>query len=291
MRTIITIGLDLAKKVFQVHGVDAVGKVVVARKLRRKEVLAFFAKLPACLVGMEACGSAHYWAREIAKLGHNVKLMPPTYVKAYVKRGKTDADDAAAICEAVTRPSMSFVPVKGVEQQGLSMLHSARLQLIGQRTQLINAVRGHLSELGIVAARGLLGLAVIVRDETDQRLPATARVALMILVRQIEIVNTEIAVLESTLRRENKASELGPRLETIPSVGPVIASAFRARVTDPKLFKNGRHLSAWIGIVRERFDRRQGQAEGALQEGRSLSALTSRHRRDDHRAAGEDPPG
>jgi transposase len=216
--------------------------------------LAFFAKLPPCLVGMEACGSAHYWAREIAKLGHNVKLMPPAYVKAYVKRGKTDAGDAAAICEAVTRPSMSFVPVKGVEQQGLSMLHSARSQLIGQRTQLINAVRGHLSELGIVAERGLLGLAelaAIVRDESDQRLPATARVALMILVRQIEIVNTEIAVLESTLRKENKASELGPRLETIPSVGPVIASAFRARVTDPKLFENGRHLSAWIGTVPE----------------------------------------
>jgi transposase len=130
MRTITTIGIDLAKKVFQVHGVDAEGKVVVARKLRRKEVLAFFAKLPPCLVGMEACGSAHYWAREIAKLGHTVKLMPPKYVKAYVKRGKTDAGDAAAICEAVTRPSMSFVPVKGLEQQGLSMLHSARSQLM-----------------------------------------------------------------------------------------------------------------------------------------------------------------
>jgi transposase len=157
MPRVTTIGLDLAKKVFQVHGVDAEGKMVVARKLRRKEVLAFFAKLPPCLVGMEACGSAHYWAREIVKLGHTVKLMPPKYVKAYVKRGKTDAGDAAAICEAVTRPSMSFVPVKGIEQQGQSMLHSARSQLIGQRTQLINAARGHLSELGIIAARGLLG--------------------------------------------------------------------------------------------------------------------------------------
>ena len=187
MRTITTIGIDLAKKVFQIHGVDAEGKVVVARKLRRKEVLAFFAKLAPCLVGMEACGSAHYWAREIAKLGHIVKLMPPKYVKAYVKRGKTDASDAVAICEAVTRPSMSFVPVKGIEQQGLSMLHSARSQLIGQRTQLVNAVRGHLSELGIIAERGLLGLAelaAIVRDESDQRLPATARAALVVLVRQ-----------------------------------------------------------------------------------------------------------
>ena len=236
------------------HGVDAAGKVVVARKLRRKQVLAFFAKLAPCLVGMEACGSAHYWAREISKLGHTVKLMPPKYVKAYVKRGKTDAIDAAAICEAVTRPSMSFVPVKGIEQQGLSMLHSARSQLIGQRTQLINGVRGHLSELGIVAARGLLGLAelaAIVRDESDRRLPVTARAALIVLVRQIEAVSTEIAALDTALRKENNTSELGPRLETIPSVGPVIASAFRARVTDAALFKNGRQLSAWIGLVPE----------------------------------------
>src|SRR5215468_3220899 len=254
MTTITTIGLDLAKKVFQVHGVDAEGVVVVARKLRRKEVLAFFAKLPPCLVGIEACGSAHFWSREITKLGHTVKLMPPKYVKAYVKRGKTDAGDAAAICEAVTRPSMTFVPVKGVEQQGLSMVHSARSQLIGQRTQLINAVRGHLSELGIVAERGLLGLAelaAIVRDESDKRLPEAARASLMILVRQIETLSAEIVSIDSVLSKENKASELGPRLETIPSVGPVIASALRARVTDAKLFKNGRHLSAWIGVVPE----------------------------------------
>src|SRR5262249_18092728 len=234
MTAITTIGLDLAKKVFQVHGVDAEGKVVVARKLRRKDVLAFFAKLAPCLVGMEACGSAHYWGREIAKLGHTVKLMPPKYVKAYVKGGKTDAGDAAAICEAVARPSMTFVPVKGIEQQGLSMVHSARSQLIGQRTQLINAVRGHLSELGIVAARGLLGLAElaeIVRNKKDKRLPVTARAALMILVRQIETVSTEIAAFDNALRKENKASELGPRLETVPSIGPVTASAFRARVT------------------------------------------------------------
>jgi len=254
MTKVTTIGLDLAKKVFQVHGVDAEGKVVVARKLRRKDVLAFFAKLPPCLVGMEACGSAHYWGREIAKLGHTVKLMPPRYVKPYVKRGKTDAGDAAAICEAVSRPSMSFVPVKGVEQQGLSMLHSARSQLIGQRTQLINAVRGHLSEFGIVAARGLLGfaeLAEIVRDKKDHRLPVTARAALMILVRQVEMVSSQIVALDTPLRKENKASELGPRLETVPSIGPVTASALRARVTNAKLFKNGRHMSAWIGIVPE----------------------------------------
>ena len=191
MRIITTIGLDLAKKVFHVHGVDAEGNGVVARRLRRKEVLAFLSNLTACLVGIEACGSAHYWAREIARLGHTVKLIPSRYVKPYVKRGKTDPGDAAAICEAVTRPTMSFVPIKGVEQQGLSMLHSARSQLIGQRTQLTNAVRGHLSEFGIVAERGLLGLAelaAIVRDESDKRLPVAARAALMVLVRQIEMI-------------------------------------------------------------------------------------------------------
>jgi transposase len=170
--------------------------------------------------------------------------------------------------------------LKGLEQQGLSMLHSARSRLIGQRTQVINAMRAHLSELGIIAARGLLGLAepaAIVRDERDHRLPTTARAALIVLVRQIEIISTAIAALDSELRTENKASELGPRLETIPSVGPVIASAFRARVTDPMLFKNGRHLSAWIGIVPEN-DSTGGKVkpEGALQEGRSLSACTTR---------------
>jgi len=254
MTKITTIGLDLAKKVLQVHGVDVEGKVVVARQLRRKEVLAFFAKLSPCLVGMEACGGAHYWAREITKLGHTVKLMPPKYVKAYVKRGKTDAGDASAICEAVTRPSMTFVPVKSIEQQGLSMLHSVRSQLVSQRTQLVNAVRGHLSELGIVAERGVLGLAELaetVRDKSDERLPVAARSALLVMVNQIETLGAEITRVDTALRKENKATDLGRRLETIPSVGPVIASAFRARVTKPELFKNGRHLAAWIGIVPE----------------------------------------
>jgi len=254
MTTISTIGLDLAKKVFQIHGVSVEGRVVVARQLMRKELLAYFEKLPPCLVGMEACGSAHYWAREIAKLGHAVKLMPPKYVKAYVKRGKTDAGDAAAICEAVTRPSMTFVPIKNTEAQGLSMLHSARTLLIGQRTQAINALRGHLSELGIIAERGLLGLAdlaTIVRDKSDARLPAMARGSLLILLRQIEATSAEIAKLDDALRKDNKASELGQRLETVPSIGPVTASAMRARITDPRLFDNGRHLSAWIGLVPE----------------------------------------
>ena len=252
--TITSIGLDLAKKVFQVHGIDSEGKVVVARQLKRKDVVGYFAKLPACLVGLEACGSAHYWAREIAKLGHTVRLMPPKDVKAYVKRGKTDAGDAEAICEAVSRPSMTFVPVKSVAQQGLSMLPSVRSQLVNQRTQIVNAVRGHLSELGLVAERGLRGLAelaAVVRDQSDERLPLTARAALIIRVNQIEMTSVEISKLDQALRQENKANDLGRRLETVPSRGPIIASAFRARVTKPELFKNGRHLAAWIGIVPE----------------------------------------
>lgn len=249
-----TIGVDLAKNVVQVHGVDAHGKIVVARPLRRKQVLAFFAKVPACLVGMEACGSAHHWARELMKLGHSVRLMPPKYVKAYVKRGKTDAADAAAICEAVTRPSMTFVAVKSVEQQGLSMLHSVRRTLIGQRTQAINAMRGHLSELGIVVAQGMLGLAelaAIVRDENDARLPATARAALLILSERIAHASTEIAKLDAVLAGEHKTSEIGRALDTIPSIGPVTASALRARVSDATQFRGGRHLAAWIGLVPE----------------------------------------
>ena len=254
MKEITTIGIDLAKRVFYIHGVDAAGNVVVSRPLRRKDLLAFLAKLPPCLVGMEACGSAHYWAREIAALGHTVKLMPPTYVKAYVKRGKTDAGDAAAICEAVGRPNMTFVLVKSPEQQGRTMLHGVRRLLISDRTRAINALRGHLSELGIIADQGIIGraeLAGIVRDESDNRLPALARMALEALLLQIEALNARIAALDAELRKDNRTSELGRRLETIPTIGPVTASALRARVTNPKFFRNGRHLAAWIGIVPE----------------------------------------
>jgi transposase len=254
MKRITTIGIDLAKNVFQVHGVDAQGNVVVAKQLRRSQVLAFFEKLPPCLVGMEACGSAHYWARELIKLGHTVKLMPPKYVKAYVKRGKTDAIDAEAICEAVQRPTMTFVPVKSVAQQGLAMLHSLRQTLIGQRTQAINAMRGHLSELGVIAAKGYLGLAElaeIVRNESDARLPAMARMALLVDLEQIDGTSARIAKLDAALKAEHKSNELSRRLESVPAIGPIIASALRARVTDARLFENGRHMSAWIGIVPE----------------------------------------
>lgn len=254
MTTVTTIGVDLAKNVFQVHSVDAHGKVVVAKALKRKQMRPFFEKLEPCLIGMEACGSAHYWARELTTLGHTVKLMPPIYVKAYVKRGKTDAGDAEAICEAVTRPSMRFVRAKSVEQQGLAMLHGVRQKLIGQRTQAINAMRGHLGELGVIAAKGMLGqteLARIVRDEKDARLPPMARLALLVLLEQVEHTASQIAKLDVALRHEHKASEISKRLETIPSIGPVTASALRARISDAGQFANGRHMAAWIGIVPE----------------------------------------
>ena len=252
MSKITTIGLDLAKHVFQVHGVDADGVVVVAKSLKRKQVLAFFASLPPCLVGMEACGSAHYWAREIAKLGHTVKLIPPKYVKAYVKRGKTDAIDAEAICEAVTRPTMTFVRIKPAEQQGLCMLHGVRSKLISQRTQMINAFRGHLSELGIIAPQGMMGIAAlaeVVRDAADARLPAIARMTLAVLLRGIEGSDRSIAELDAAIRAGHKACELSRRLETVPGVGPVTASAVRARIGDPHQFENGRHMAAWLGLV------------------------------------------
>jgi hypothetical protein len=206
MIRITTIGLDIAKSIFQVHAIDASNRVVVAKAMRRAQVLAFFAKLEPCLVGIEACGSAHYWAREIGKLGHTVKLMPPKYVKPYVKRGKTDAGDAEAICEAVTRPTMTFVAVKSAEQQALAMLHKVRETLIGQRTQGINAMRGHLSELGVIAPLGLTGLAelaAIVRDEGDMRLPPMARGTLELLLTQIEATGKRIA--ESTNLRRRAA--------------------------------------------------------------------------------------
>ena len=254
MSKITTAGLDLAKNVFQVHGVDQHGKAVVNKPLKRSQVPAFFEKLLPCLVGMEACSSAHYWARELTKLGHTVKLMPPKYVKAYVKRGKTDAIDAEAICEAVTRPSMTFVRAKPAEQQGLCMLHSVRAKLVSQRTQAINALRGHLGEFGVIAPQGMLGiaaLALIVRDTSDARLPGIARVALEALLAQIEGTDAQVARLDEAIRAEHKASEESRRLDTVPGVGPITASAIRARIGDPGQFENGRHMAAWLGLVPE----------------------------------------
>jgi len=249
---ITTIGLDIAKNVFQVHGVDAQDNVVVTRQLRRARLLAFFGRLGPCLVGMEACATAHYWAREIAKLGHEVRLMPPGYVKPYVKRGKNDAADAAAICEAVTRPSMRFVPVKSAEQQGALMMHRTRDLLIRQRTQLINALRGHMAELGLVAAKGREGvgkLMAIVAQDNEERLPACARIAVQTIIGQLGALQHQIAVIERRIHAGHRASEASRRLEAIPGIGVITASALISTMTDPKVFRSGREFAAWVGLV------------------------------------------
>ncbi|MGX5851877.1 IS110 family transposase [Mesorhizobium sp. PL10] len=250
---ITTIGLDLAKNVFQVHGVNAEGNVTVQRRLRRKEVLLFFGGLEPCLVGLEACGSAHFWARELAALGHDVRIMPPSYVKAYVRRGKkNDAADAAAICEAVTRPNMRFVPIKTEVQQTALMLHKSRDLLIRQQNMLINAVRGHAAELGLVAAQGrgkVEDIIAAVEADDDDSLPTLARGALRPLVAQLRTNEKAIAELDAEIKAWHTQNEMSRRLATIPGVGVLTASAIAATVPDPSFFRSGREFAAWLGLV------------------------------------------
>ena len=252
MNEITTVGLDLAKNVFQVHGVDAEGTTVLRKQLRRAQVLAFFSRLPRCLVGMEACATAHYWARELRALGHEVRLMPAQYVKAYVKRNKNDAADAEAICEAVVRPTMRFVPAKTAEQQAAVLLHRGRERLVRQRTMLVNALRGHLAEFGVIAPQGLRNvgrLIAIIRDEEDARLPGLARQVLQVLAVQIEQLEAAIAALEKRLMGWHKSNPVSQRLATIPGIGPIIATAIAAMVAEPSGFRSGREFAAWLGLV------------------------------------------
>lgn len=251
MVEVVTVGLDIAKSVFQVHGVDGGGEAALRRQLRRAQVLPFFAKLPACLVGIEACATAHYWARELAALGHEVKLMAPSYVKPYVKRQKNDAADAEAICEAVTRPTMRFVEVKSPEQQSVMVLHRVRLTLMRQRIQLSNTIRGHMAEFGLVAPIGREGLQGLIKliEAVDPRVPDEARVCLEFLVAQLRLVNLQILETDRRIRTSARSTEVGRRLMSIPGVGPLLASALVASVADPKAFKSGRNLAAWIGLV------------------------------------------
>jgi transposase len=252
MQAVTTIGLDIAKSIFQIHGVDAEGNVVVRRKLKRRYVVAFFQKLPPCLVGIEACASSHHWSRELQALGHTVRLMPPAYVKPYVKRHKNDAADAEAICEAVTRANMRFVATKTPEQQSCLMLHRTRHLFIRQQTAVINAIRAHLAEFGIVAPVGRNGVETlldIVADTTDQRVPEIARACLVALGAQLRMLKARILEFDRLIMAWHRSSEASKRLDEIPGVGPALATALVASVGDPRAFRSGRDFSAWVGLV------------------------------------------
>lgn len=252
MQTITTIGLDIAKSVFQVHGVDAAGQVLIRRQLKRRHVLAFFQKLPACLIGIEACASSHHWSRELQALGHTVRLMPPAYVRPYVKRQKNDATDAEAICEAVARANMRFVPTKTPEQQSGLVLHRTRHLLVRQQTSVINAIRAHLAEFGIVAPVGRKGveeLLHVVTNPADNRVPAIARACLIALGAQLCRLKEQILEFDRLIMAWHRSNELSMKLDEAPGVGPVLATAVVATVADPKSFRSGRNFSAWIGLV------------------------------------------
>lgn len=252
MEAISTVGLDIAKSVFQVHGIDENGQVVVRRQLKRRQVLPFFAKLSHCLIGLEACATSHHWAREITRLDHEVRLMPPRYVKAYLKRNKNDAADAEAICEAVTRPNMRFVPIKTEEQQSVLMLHRTRQLFVRQRTTLINAIRAHMAEFGIVAGVGRNGveqLLGLIANGDDSRIPVPAGACLMALAAQLEMVKRQILEADRRVLAWHRNSKISKRLEAIPGVGPLVATALVASVPDATVFRSGRDLSAWIGLV------------------------------------------
>jgi len=251
-KTITVIGLDLAKSVFQVHGIGEDGTVIVRRKLSRARLLDYFRKLPPCLVGMEACATSHYWGREITALGHAMKLMPPQYVKPYVKGAKNDMRDAEAICEAVTRPTMRFVPIKTPDQQAILVLQSTREHWVRLSTRLINTLRGYLAEFGVVASRGRMGVDQIVEvllDDDDNRIPDIARDSLVPLANELGHVKRRILEMDRKILKLHKSNPVSQRLATIPGVGPITATRLVGEVTNPESFKSARAFSAWIGLV------------------------------------------
>jgi transposase len=252
MKRVTTIGLDIAKSVFQVHGVDESGEVVIGRKLKRRSVVPFLGKLPPCLVGIEACATAHHWSRELSALGHEVKLIPPAYVKPYVKRHKNDAADAEAISEAVTRKNMRFVAAKTKEQQAGLMLHRTRHLFIRQQTSVINALRAHLAEFGIVAPvgrKGVEALLEVVSDSNDERLPEMARACVAALGVQLRMLKSQILEFDRKIMAWHRSHETSLRLDQIPGVGPALATALVGSIADPRAFRSARDFSAWIGLV------------------------------------------
>ena len=251
MQRVTTVGLDIAKSVFQVHGVDAAGNVIVRRQLKRRHVLTFFQKLPPCLVGIEACATSHHWSRELQALAHTVRLMPPAYVKPYVKRQKNDAADAEAICEAVTRPNMRFVETKTPEQQSCLMLHRTRHLFIRQQTAVINSIRAHLGEFGIVARVGRQGVEELldIAADPDRRLPEAARACVMALGMQLRMLKAQVLAFDRRIMAWHRSNATSRRLDEIPGVGPALATALVASVADPKAFRSARHFAAWVGLV------------------------------------------
>jgi transposase len=295
MTKITIVGLDLAKSVFQVHAADNEGMPVVRKKLRRGQVHEFFAGLSPCLIGLEACASAHYWARELQALGHEVRLIPPQYVKPFVKTNKNDAADAEAICEALVRPTMRFAAVKSAEQQSVLMLHRARELLVRQRTMLINALRGHCGEFGLVVAQGaskVTALIEMIEDPEDEDLPALARAALGSLVEQLRMTQIQILGLEKKLKAWHRTNEASRRLETIPGVGVITATALVATIGDASQFHSGRQLAAWLGLVprqrssggKERLGRISKRGDGYIRRllvhGARADLRWSKHRKE-----------
>lgn len=251
LSSVTRVGLDLAKHIFHVHAADASGRVVVARSLRRREVVRFFASLPPCLVGMEACGSAHHWGRELIALGHDVRLIPPAYVKPFVRRQKNDANDAAAIHETLSRPGLRFVKVRSIANQAVLMQHKAREMLVAQRTQLLNGLRGHLAEIGVIAAQGPSNMRALggLIHEGDPTIPEAVRASLMPMVTQIEHLDEAIAQIDAEVAAQARADPVSSRLMTIPGIGPVTASALVASIDDPASFSGPREFAAFLGLV------------------------------------------
>ena len=251
MEESITIGLDLAKRVFQAHGASASGAVLFRKKLRREQVLAFFSGQPRCRVAMEACASSHHWGRAIAELGHEVKLIPPAYVKPFVKRQKNDMADAEAICEAAQRPTMRFVAVKSEAKQAAAVIFRARDLLVGQRTQIINALRGHLAEYGLIAPQGPSHVERLIAEVEDpaSSVPDLARGCLLRLVQMLRTLQGEVAALDQEIAARAKADDVARRLMTVPGIGPLIATAIEALAPPPETFRSGRDFAAWVGLT------------------------------------------